>query len=139
MGYGISVRLVVFWHKDLRANQMVCLECGYHVRVNSDERIHQLIDQYLDHWMRICFQVIRCNFVIAKPTVIASRKPNQNWFRWMLYRLASVNSITAVALGVMDFRFMGGSMGSVVGEKLTRLVERAQSGIRDYRLCLWRC
>jgi len=46
MGYGISVRLVVFWHiqKDLRANQMVCLECGYHVRVNSDERIHQLID-----------------------------------------------------------------------------------------------
>ncbi len=30
-----------------------------------------------------------------------------------------------VALGVMDFRFMGGSMGSVVGEKITRLVERA--------------
>jgi acetyl-CoA carboxylase carboxyl transferase subunit beta len=30
-----------------------------------------------------------------------------------------------IALGVMDFRFMGGSMGSVVGEKLTRMIERA--------------
>jgi acetyl-CoA carboxylase carboxyl transferase subunit beta len=33
-----------------------------------------------------------------------------------------------VALGVMDFRFMGGSMGSVVGEKLTRLIERGTEG-----------
>jgi len=33
-----------------------------------------------------------------------------------------------VGLGVMDFRFMGGSMGSVVGEKLTRLIERATEG-----------
>jgi len=44
MGYGISVRLVVFWHTKTSGLIRWCLECGYHVRVNSDERIHQLID-----------------------------------------------------------------------------------------------
>jgi len=38
--------------------------------------------------------------------------------------ICSVNSMP-LALAVMDFRFMGGSMGSVVGEKITRIIERA--------------
>ena len=40
---------VMAYTKDLRANQMVCRECGHHMRVYSDERIHQLIDA--NTWM----------------------------------------------------------------------------------------
>ena len=47
--------------------------------------------------------------------------------------LCSINSMP-LALAVMDFRFMGGSMGSVVGEKITRIIERAT--IKNYPILI---
>ncbi|MEO0457184.1 MAG: acetyl-CoA carboxylase, carboxyltransferase subunit beta [Cyanobacteria bacterium P01_A01_bin.114] len=118
---------VLTYTKDLRANQMVCPECEYHYRVFSDERIQQLIDaktwQPLDE------------IVSPKdPLRFRDRKAYGDRLRDMQNKTKLIDGVQTglgkldgnpVALGVMDFRFMGGSMGSVVGEKLTRLIERA--------------
>lgn len=118
---------VLTYTKDLRANQMVCLECNHHKRVYSDERIRQLIDA--NTWMPIDEELYAID-----PLKFRDRKPYSDRLRETQEKTKLVDAVqtgvgrieeSPVALGVMDFRFMGGSMGSVVGEKLTRLIERA--------------
>lgn len=113
--------------KDLRANQMVCLECGHHIRVYSDERIYQLIDA--GTW-----NPIHSNLSATDPLKFRDRKSYSDRLRETQEKTGQMDAVQtglgqlegfAVALGVMDFQFMGGSMGSVVGEKLTRLIETA--------------
>jgi acetyl-CoA carboxylase carboxyl transferase subunit beta len=112
--------------KDLRANQMVCLECNHHMRVYSDERIRQLIDA--DTWMPMDESMRSID-----PLNFRDRKAYSDRLREMQEKTKLVDAVQTgigqlrgypIALGVMDFRFMGGSMGSVVGEKLTRMIER---------------
>ena len=118
---------VLAYTKELRANQMVCLECGYHVRVDSDERISQLIDA--NTWTPLDE-----NLRPEDPLQFRDRKAYSDRLTETQEKTDLVDAVQTgegqleglpVALGVMDFRFMGGSMGSVVGEKLTRLVEFA--------------
>lgn len=118
---------VLAYTKDLRANQMVCLECEHHERVDSNERIRQLIDA--NTWMPLN-ENLRPN----DPLQFRDRKAYSDRLRETQQKTGLVDAVQTgfgqlerlpVALAVMDFRFMGGSMGSVVGEKLTRLVERA--------------
>ncbi len=118
---------VLTYTKDLRANQMVCLECNHHIRIYSDERIRQLIDP--NTWI-----AIDEGLYATDPLKFRDRKPYSDRLRETQDKLKLLDAVQTgvgqldtlpVALGVMDFRFMGGSMGSVVGEKLTRLIERA--------------
>ncbi|MEL6602206.1 MAG: acetyl-CoA carboxylase, carboxyltransferase subunit beta [Cyanobacteria bacterium J06614_10] len=118
---------VLTYTKDLRANQQVCPECGYHHRVFSVERIEQLIDE--GTWTPLNTQISP-----QDPLRFRDRKAYADRIRDTQSKTKLVDSVQtglgkiqelSVALGVMDFRFMGGSMGSVVGEKLTRLIERA--------------
>jgi len=118
---------VVTYAKDLRANQMVCLECEHHIRIYSDERIRQLIDA--NTWIPQDESLYATD-----PLKFRDRKPYSDRLRETQEKLKLLDAVQTglgqldkfpVALGVMDFRFMGGSMGSVVGEKLTRLIERA--------------
>ncbi|MBO3457889.1 acetyl-CoA carboxylase, carboxyltransferase subunit beta [Aetokthonos hydrillicola Thurmond2011] len=118
---------VLTYTKDLKANMMVCVECGHHNRVDSDERIRQLIDpntwRPMDEHLRP-----------SDPLQFRDRKPYIDRLREMQDKvglleavqtgLGQINSLP-IALAVMDFRFIGASMGSVVGEKLTRLIEQA--------------
>ena len=113
--------------KDLRANQMVCLECNHHIRVFSDERIRQLIDA--NTWLALDTAIRPID-----PLKFRDRKAYGDRIREMQDKTGLPDGVQTgigqleglpVALGVMDFRFMGGSMGSVVGEKFTRLIERA--------------
>jgi len=113
--------------KDLRANQMVCLECGYHTRIFSDERILQLIDA--GTWKPMDEDIRPLD-----PLKFRDRKAYGDRIRETQEKTGLTDAVKTgmgqieglpVGLGVMDFRFMGGSMGSVVGEKLTRLIERA--------------
>ena len=118
---------VLAYTKDLKANQMVCTECGHHNRVDSDERIRQLIDHNtwkpLDEHLRP-----------SDPLEFRDRKPYSDRLREMQEKIGLIDAVKTglgqinslpIALGVMDFRFMGGSMGSVVGERLTRMIEQA--------------
>ena len=116
---------ILTYTKDLRANQMVCPECHHHHRVYSDERIRQLIDT--NTW-----KAIDENLRPVDPLKFRDRKQYSDRLRETQEKTGLTDAVQTgigkidglpVALGVMDFRFMGGSMGSVVGEKLTRLIE----------------
>jgi acetyl-CoA carboxylase carboxyl transferase subunit beta len=118
---------VLTYTKDLKANLMVCLECDHHSRVFSDERIRQLIDA--NTW-----NPIDENLRPVDPLKFRDRKPYSDRIRETQEKTGLVDAVQTgigqldslpVGLGIMDFRFMGGSMGSVVGEKLTRLIERS--------------
>jgi acetyl-CoA carboxylase carboxyl transferase subunit beta len=113
--------------KDLKANQMVCLECNHHIRIYSSERIEQLIDA--GTWTPLDEHLFSCD-----PLKFRDRKPYSDRLRDYQDKTGLTDAVQTglgklnglpLALGVMDFSFMGGSMGSVVGEKLTRLIERA--------------
>ncbi|MEB3190218.1 MAG: acetyl-CoA carboxylase, carboxyltransferase subunit beta [Snowella sp.] len=118
---------VLTYTKDLQVNQMVCGECDHHLRVDSDERIRQLIDP--KSWQPLNEQL--------RPTDPLQFRDRKSYKDRIKETQKSTNLGDAVqtgigrldglrvALGVMDFRFMGGSMGSVVGEKLCRLIEYA--------------
>jgi acetyl-CoA carboxylase carboxyl transferase subunit beta len=117
---------VMAYTKDLQANQMVCLECQQHMRVYSEERIRQLIDA--NTWIPLDEQVRPTD-----PLKFRDRKQYSDRLRETQEKTHLVDAVQTgigqldnlpIALGVMDFRFMGGSMGSVVGEKLTRLIEQ---------------
>jgi acetyl-CoA carboxylase carboxyl transferase subunit beta len=118
---------VMTYTKDLRANQMVCLECNDHTRIFSDERVRQLIDA--NTW-----RPMDENLHPIDPLAFRDRKAYSDRLREFQEKTGLADAVQTgigqleglpIALGVMDFRFMGGSMGSVVGEKLTRLIERA--------------
>jgi acetyl-CoA carboxylase carboxyl transferase subunit beta len=105
---------------------MVCPECGHHVQIFSDERIQQLIDP--GTWLPL-----DTNLMPIDALQFRDRKSYGDRLRETQDKTKLKDAVQTglgqlqglpVALGVMDFRFMGGSMGSVVGEKLTRMIER---------------
>ncbi len=118
---------VLAYTKDLLANQLVCLDCGHHNRVESEERIRQLVDA--NTWSCLDEQIRPTD-----PLKFRDRKSYSDRLRETQEKTGLTDAVRTgtgtidglpFALGVMDFRFMGGSMGSVVGEKLCRLTERA--------------
>lgn len=118
---------VLTYTKDLQGNWMVCVECGHHLRVDSDERIRQLIDAKT-------WQPINEHLRPTDPLKFKDRKSYKDRIRDTQKATDLTDAVQTghgrldglpIALGVMDFRFMGGSMGSVVGEKLCRLIEYA--------------
>jgi acetyl-CoA carboxylase carboxyl transferase subunit beta len=118
---------VLAYTKDLQANHFVCSECNHHLRVDSDERIRQLIDP--NTWQSLNAEiqpVDPLNFHDRKPYVdrLKEAQEKTNLTEGVQTGVGLIDGLP-IALGVMDFRFMGGSMGSVVGEKICRLVEHA--------------
>ncbi len=118
---------VLTYTKDLQANVMVCPECHHHHRVHSSQRIEHLIDAQT--WTPLDLHVLPVDAL-----QFHDRKSYGDRLRETQSKTGLVDAVQTglgqleglpVALGIMDFRFMGGSMGSVVGEKLTRLIERA--------------
>nr|YP_010704521.1 acetyl-CoA carboxylase carboxyl transferase subunit [Danhatchia australis]UKU09018.1 acetyl-CoA carboxylase carboxyl transferase subunit [Danhatchia australis] len=116
------------YKKFFSSKMNICEYCGYHLKMSSSDRIKLLIDpgtwESMDEDMvsmdpiefdseeepyrdRIPFYQIKTGLTEAVQTGVGK-----------------LNSIP-IAIGVMDFQFMGGSMGSVVGEKITRLIEYA--------------
>ena len=112
---------------ELDANLKVCPKCSHHFPIGARERIHSLVEtctfEEMDAEMS---SVDVLKFAGYKGKLDRDRKAT-------MLSDAVVTGIGKigphrVALGVMDFGFMGGSMGYVVGEKLTRLIERATEG-----------
>ena len=126
----------VVYRKDLVANASVCAGCGYHNRIDSSERIRLLADEG-------SFEALDSDLTPIDPLAFKDRRTYIDRIRdsqqatglrdAVVTGLCRLDGIP-LALGVMDFRFMGGSMGSVVGEKLTRLIEVATA--RRYQLLI---
>nr|ATL58748.1 acetyl-CoA carboxylase carboxyltransferase beta subunit [Salvinia cucullata] len=113
--------------KFLKQNRNIRDECGYHFPMNSVERIELLIDR--DTWIPMDEDMTSIDVL-----GFVDEDSHQNRINKYQEETGLTDAVqtglghlggTSIALGVMDFRFMGGSMGSVVGEKITRLIEHA--------------
>ena len=117
----------VVYRKDLITNANVCSNCGHHNRIDSSERINLIadpgtfksFDEELSPTDPLGFKDRR-----AYADRLRESQANTGMKDGVITGICKVDSMP-MALAVMDFRFMGGSMGSVVGEKITRLIERA--------------
>lgn len=111
--------------KDLEANLKVCPKCNYHFKLNFKERLAITADQgdfiELDGLM---VSKDFLNFVDTQPYVerLEKTRAKTGLNDAIVTGEAKIGNIP-IGLGIMDFRFMGGSMGSVVGEKVTRIIE----------------
>ena len=117
---------------DLSENLRVCPKCGHHYPLDSDARIKSLIDE--GTWEAMDTHLRTENplgFKAYKEKVEASvKKTGLN--EAVTTGRGGMNGYP-VTLGVMDFRFQGASMGSVVGEKITRAIEAATA---ERRACI---
>ncbi len=113
--------------KDIAANHQVCSGCDHHFYVSARERTVQLLDENtFEEFDADIAPVDALNFFDVKPYVkrIADEQKKTSMKDAAVTGRGFIRG-RAVILGITDFAFMAGSMGSVVGEKLTRAAERA--------------
>jgi len=119
----------IAYRKEVERNLNVCLKCGHHFRLTVEQRLAITVD-------RGSWREMSAGLMVGDPLEFRDSKPYPD-------RLAAARAASGrgdaivigtcriggrnVALGVMDFNFMGGSMGLVVGEKLARLFAHAKA------------
>ncbi|HMP81981.1 MAG TPA: acetyl-CoA carboxylase, carboxyltransferase subunit beta [Verrucomicrobiota bacterium] len=113
--------------KELDENLKVCTKCHYHFPISARERIHSLVEtcsfEEMDAGM-ISQDVLNFTGVATYTSKLESYQKSTGLKDAVITGVGKIEG-HRVALGVMDFSFLGGSMGSVVGEKLTRMIEKA--------------
>ncbi|MCK9470412.1 MAG: acetyl-CoA carboxylase, carboxyltransferase subunit beta [Bacilli bacterium] len=110
------------YHDDLLANDYVCGKCNYHFRLSARQRIAFISD---DNSFKELFENLKTLNPLDFPDYdkkVEKYMEEQEENDAFICGSALINS-HEVALGVLDSFFMMGSMGSVVGEKVTRLIE----------------
>ena len=114
--------------KDLAKNNKVCPKCGHHFRLSAPERIELLLDpDSFNEFASDLRSTDPLSFVArsgAYADKLVSEREKTGLEDAVVVGVGTIEGLP-LALAVMDFRFIGGSMGSVVGEKLTRAIERA--------------
>jgi acetyl-CoA carboxylase carboxyl transferase subunit beta len=117
------------YNKVLEKALLVCPDCGYHHRLAASDRIAQLVDpgSFAEHDAGLS-SVDALGFVDARPygERLASAQAASGLRDAAIWGTAAIAG-QPIALVVMDFGFMGGSMGAVVGEKVARAAEAARS------------
>ncbi|MFW6035345.1 MAG: acetyl-CoA carboxylase, carboxyltransferase subunit beta [Halothermotrichaceae bacterium] len=114
----------IIFNKKLDENYKVCLKCGYHFRLTARERLTITLDDN-------SFQEIGRDIYSKDPLKfpnyadkLKKSKEKTGLNEAVVIGEGTINQYPVV-IGVMDFHFMGGSMGSVVGEKITMAIEHA--------------
>lgn len=122
----------ILYSKELKRNLGVCPKCNFHFRLSAKQRIPLLVDRHsfveLDPNMRSVDPLSFRDTSKYRDRIKKAERESGATEAVMTGR-ARISNIPAM-IGVFDFTFMGGSMGSVVGEKLTRLIEH---GIEEKR------
>lgn len=117
----------IVYKKEIDKNLKICPKCNYHFRISARERLKLLVDEG-------SFTEIDANLVSVDPLhfkdSIAYKERLKDNQRKSGIKEAVISGDalikgTPATLVIMDFSFMGGSMGSVVGEKVSRAAERA--------------
>jgi acetyl-CoA carboxylase carboxyl transferase subunit beta len=115
------------WKKDLDANDKVCPKCGYHFKVSALDRLQMLFDD-------ATFETLDTDLISPDPLQFVDRQPYskklQSARKHTGHNDAMVNARgklggRATLISAMEYSFIGGSMGSVMGEMVTLNVERA--------------
>jgi len=117
----------IIWKKEFDANWLVCPKCGAHSRMDAAARLKLLLDdgayEQFDHELTSSDPL---HFVDSKPyhERLESMKESTNLNDALISACGKLDG-RPVQICVMEPRFIGGSMGSVVGEKIARAIERA--------------
>jgi acetyl-CoA carboxylase carboxyl transferase subunit beta len=116
----------IIYNKDLAASLSVCTKCAHHFRLNAAERLRSLFD---GEW-----QVFDSGLTSTDPLTFTDTKPYRTRLDSsisstglqdaVITALGEINGIPC-SVAAMEYGFIGGSMGVVVGEKITRAIERA--------------
>ncbi len=118
----------LLYSRELEDNLKVCQKCGYHFRLSSSERIESLVDpdSFVEEGQNVMptdpISFISLEERYGEKLIQAQQKTGLN--DALVYGTALVEGTPAV-IAVTDFRFVGGSMGSVYGEKIKRAAELA--------------
>ena len=116
----------ILYHKEVSQNHHVCPRCSYHFRISAEQRMQMLFD---NSRFKKLFTRVRSidplGFVDTKPYVerLKLYQKKIGIGDALLVAQGEINRRGAI-IAAMEYRFMGGSMGSVVGEKLARAIER---------------
>ncbi|HPF35806.1 acetyl-CoA carboxylase carboxyltransferase subunit beta [bacterium] len=115
----------VLYHRELERNLYVCTDCGHHLRLTTDQYLDLLVDE--GSWQEshrgitsrdpLDFKDSKRYVDRIKGSIKATGRDDA-----VVVGRAEVDDIP-IGLAVMDFTFMGGSMGSVVGEKIARMLQ----------------
>ena len=117
----------MIFDKELDDNLKVCTRCGHHFAIGARERINAMVEtcsfEEMDAGMT-SVDALKFTGVAAYTDKLQEYEKKTKLKDAVITGIGRIDG-HRVALGVMDFDFFGGSMGSVVGEKLTRLIEAA--------------
>jgi len=117
----------IVYSRDLDRNLKVCPKCGYHFRIDARARVSLLLDEPQP-------RELFTNVSPVDPLNFRDTKRYRDRLKSYQQAVGERDALlvvqgtieqTPVVMAVMEYRFMGGSMGSVVGEKITRAAERA--------------
>ena len=117
----------LMYYKEVENLQQVCPKCKYHMRISAGERINYLVDEGT-------FFEMDGNLAPVDPLKFADKKSYKKRMEESEKKTGKTSSVISgeceingipVQLVVFDFQFMGGSLGSVEGEKIVRAVHRA--------------
>ncbi|MCP4803127.1 MAG: acetyl-CoA carboxylase carboxyltransferase subunit beta [Bacteroidetes bacterium] len=128
----------ILYVKHLRENYSVCANCGHHLRTNSSERIASILDEGswkpIDSTLQPCDPLKFTDYIPYEER--AKKAQDSTGLNDAIQTGTGLIEGIPVAFGVIEFAFMGGSMGSVVGEKITRLIEYAtRTGLPLILIC----
>lgn len=117
----------IIFKQELEKNCKVCPKCDFHFQMNRDERRDMLIDEgTFEECDSHFYSVDTLEFTgVGSYASKLEENVKKTGYRDAIMCGTGKMSGRAVALGIMDFNFLGASMGSVVGEKVTALIERA--------------
>jgi len=118
----------VVYRKALQEQNYVCIGCSHHFRITSNDYINLLVDD--TEFEEFCTNIVSVDpleFVGTKKysdQLIAAKEKtgSKDAVKTIVGKIGEIQTV----LAIMDFSFIGGSMGSVVGEKITRAIDKAR-------------
>jgi acetyl-CoA carboxylase carboxyl transferase subunit beta len=123
----------VIHNLELTKNLKVCQKCGHHFTMSAEERIHNLLDpdsfEEFDANL-ISKDVLKFTGVAAYSDRLSSYQEKTGMKDAVITGFGQIEK-KPIAIAVMDFNFLAATMGSVVGEKITRVTEKATAARRS--------
>ena len=118
----------VVYRKALQEQNYVCIGCSHHFRITSSDYINLLVDDI--EYEEFCSNIVSVDpleFIGTKKysdQLIAAKEKtgSKDAVKTIVGKIGEIQTV----LAIMDFSFIGGSMGSVVGEKITRAIDKAR-------------
>ena len=118
----------VVYRKALQEQNYVCIGCAHHFRITSSDYINLLVDDI--EYEEFCSNIVSVDpleFIGTKKysdQLIAAKEKtgSKDAVKTIVGKIGEIQTV----LAIMDFSFIGGSMGSVVGEKITRAIDKAR-------------